>query len=305
MSDSISLPMRHAILGAGGVGGLVGACLARSGASVTLVVRREAFANYPRQLHLESPFGNFVVDVAVATEVLAVDVLWITVKATQLDSALVALKNPDAVRAIVPLLNGIDHIPVLRARYGSERVIPATIAVETERVGPGHIIHRSPFARLNVLSSGRALLTGTLDQLQKIGFACRFVDDEPTLMWSKLVFLAPFALSTTAADKTTGEVIADPVWKNQLEACVREACAVATAEGAKVDPEAILAGMMAMPANMRSSMQKDVEQHKTPELDAIAGPILRGARRHGIEVPATKKLVAGVEQRAGVESRLA
>jgi 2-dehydropantoate 2-reductase len=305
MSDSISHPMRHAILGAGGVGGLVGTCLARSGASVTLVVRREAFANYPRQLHLESPFGNFVVDVAVATEVPAVDVLWITVKATQLDSALVALKNPDAVRAIVPLLNGIDHIPVLRARYGSERVIPATIAVETERVSPGHIIHRSPFARLNVLSSGRALLTGTLDQLQKIGFACRFIDDEPTLMWSKLVFLAPFALSTTAGDKTTGEVIADPVWKNQLEACVREACAVATAEGAKVDPEAILAGMMAMPANMRSSMQKDVEQHKTPELDAIAGPILRGALRHGIEVPATKKLVAGVEQRAGVESRLA
>jgi 2-dehydropantoate 2-reductase len=62
----------------------------------------------------------------------------------------------------------------------------------------------------------------------------------------------------------------------------------------------------AMPATMRSSMQKDVEQLKTPELDAIAGPILRGARRHGIEVPATKKLVVVVERRAGyVESRLA
>ena len=53
--------------------------------------------------------------------------------------------------------------------------------------------------------------------------------------------------------------------------------AVAVAEGAKVDPDAILAGMMAMPGNMRSSMQKDVAQHKTPELEAIAGPILRGA----------------------------
>jgi ketopantoate reductase len=53
-------------------------------------------------------------------------------------------------------------------------------------------------------------------------------------------------------------------------------------------------------------MQKDVEQRKTPELDAIAGPILRGARRHGIEVPATTKLVAAVEERAGyIESRLA
>jgi 2-dehydropantoate 2-reductase len=49
---------------------------------------------------------------------------------------------------------------------------------------------------------------------------------------------------------------------------------------------------------MRSSMQKDVEKHNTPELDAIAGPILRGAARHGIEVPVTKKLVAAVERRA-------
>jgi 2-dehydropantoate 2-reductase len=233
-----------------------------------------------------------------------VDVLWLTVKATQLEPALTAFKNPDAVRAIVPLLNGIDHISVLRSRYGAGRVIPATIAVETERVSAGHIVHRSPFARLNVLSAGRPLLGSTVDQLRKIGFECRFIDDEPTLMWGKLVFLAPFALSTTAADKTTGEILADPNWGQLGLACLRETCAVAVAEGAKVDADAVIAGVRKMPGNMRSSMQKDVEQHRTPELDAIAGPILRGARRHGIEVPATKKLVAAVERRAGLESRL-
>jgi 2-dehydropantoate 2-reductase len=302
----MSEPMRHAILGAGGVGGLIGACLGHAGDSVTLVVRREALAQYPEQLHLDSPFGNFTVNVSIAAEVPPVDVLWITVKATQLEPALAALKNPADVRAIVPLLNGIDHIALLRARYGSERVIPATIAVETERVSPGHIVHRSPFARLNVLSAGRALLGGTVDQLQQIGFECRFVDDEPTLMWGKLVFLAAFALTTTASDKTTGEILADPAWGQLGLACLREACAVAVAEGAKIDADAVIAGVMKMPGNMRSSMQKDVEKHRTPELEAIAGPILRGARRHGIEVPATKKLVAAVEHRAGyVESLLA
>jgi 2-dehydropantoate 2-reductase len=305
MPDNISTPLRHAILGAGGIGGMMGACLARAGASVTLVVRRESLSQYPKQLSLESPFGNFQVDVAVSADVPAADVLWITVKATQLESALAVFKNPDSVRAIVPLLNGIDHVPLLRARYGSERVIPATIAGEMERVSPGHIVHRTPFARLNVLSAGRPLLAGSLDQLQQIGFVCTFIDDEPTLMWSKLVFLAPFALSTTAADKTVGEVLADPQWRSLGLACVREACAVAAAEGAKVDAERVLAGVTGFPANMRSSMQKDVEQHKTPELDAIAGPILRGARRHGIDVPATERLVAAVGQRAGVESRLA
>jgi|CZKD01.1.fsa_nt_gi 2-dehydropantoate 2-reductase len=292
-------PLRHAILGVGGVGGLIGACLARSGETVTVVVRPESLAQYPEQVHLESAFGNFSVPVARADEVPPADVLWIAVKATQLDAALAALTKPESVRAIVPLLNGIDHLAALRAKYGPEKVIAATIAVETERVAPGHIVHRTPFARLNVSSAGRSLLGAVVDEFQKMGFECHFIDDEPTLMWSKIVFLAPFALTTTAADRTTGAVIADPEWKQQLESCVREACAVAVAEGAKVDADAIIAAMIKMPPNMRSSMQKDVERGNVPEIDAIAGPILRGGQRHRIEVPTTRRLVAAVEIRAG------
>jgi 2-dehydropantoate 2-reductase len=278
----------------------MGACLARSGAPVTLVVRPESLARYSEQLQLESAFGKFTVPVARASTVPPVDVLWITVKATELVAALGALTEPESVRAIVPLLNGVDHVALLRSKYGVERVIPATIAVESERVAPGHIVHRSPFARLSVSSAGRTLLGSTVDYLQQIGFECRFVDDEATLMWSKLVFLAPFALSTTAADKTTGEMLSDPAWRELGLSCLRETAAVAVAEGAKVDADAVIAGVLKMPGNMRSSMQKDVAQGKVPELDAIAGPILRGATRHGIDIPATKKLVAAVEQRAGL-----
>jgi 2-dehydropantoate 2-reductase len=282
----------------------MGACLAHSGSPVTLVVRPQSLARYPEQLQLESAFGNFTVPVARAAEVPPCDVLWLTVKATELATALAAVTHPESVGAIVPLLNGIDHLALLRSKYGNERVIAATIAVESERVAPGHIIHRSPFARLNVSSTGRALLGETLDHLQRMGFECRFVDDEPTLMWSKLVFLAPFALTTTAADKTTGEILSDPVWRELGLSCLRETAAVAVAEGAKIDADAVIAGVMKMPGNMRSSMQKDVAGGKPPELDAIAGPILRGARQHGIEVPATRKLVAAVEQKAGCAETL-
>jgi 2-dehydropantoate 2-reductase len=296
--------LQHAILGVGGIGGLMGACLARCGEPVTLIVRPESLADYPRQLRLDSPFGSFSAAVSVAAEVPPVDVLWITVKATQLEPALTSITNPAAVQAIVPLLNGIDHLALLRAKYGEGRVIGATIAVESERVSPAHIVHRSSFARLNVSSAGRGLLGGTIDELHKMGFECRFIDHEPTLMWSKLVFLAAFALSTTAADKTTGEILADPTWRRLGLSVIREASAVAVAEGAKIDADAVIAAAIKMPGNMRSSMQKDVEQGKPPELDAIAGPILRGASRHGIEVPATRKLVAEVERRAGVAKSL-
>jgi 2-dehydropantoate 2-reductase len=296
--------MHHAILGAGGIGGLIGASFVHLGSRVTMVVRRESLAQYPHQLQLESPFGNFTVPIECAAEVPPADVLWLTTKATQLEFALAVFTHPESVKAIVPLLNGVDHIAALSKKYGAEKIIPATIAVESERVAPGHIIHRSPFARLSFLLKGQELLGNTAEQLQSMGFECRFVDDEPTLMWSKLVFLAAFALSTTASGKTTGEILADPEWREMGLACIREASAVAVAEGAKIDANAVIAGVMKMPGNMRSSMQKDVERGNPPELDAIAGPILRGAQTHAIDIPATKKLVAAVERKAGVSPLL-
>ncbi len=298
--------LTHAILGAGGVGGMIGTCLAHAGAPVTMIVRREKIAQYPKTITLDSTLGKFEANVAVAAEVPSVDVVWLCVKAPQLEAALGAITNPQAFRAIVPLLNGIDHIALLRSKYGTERLIPANIAGEFERIAPGRFVHRTSLAALNVLSAGRGLLEGTVAALQQIGLTCRFIDDEATLMWGKLVFLAPFALTTTAADKNVGEILSDPHWRSLGVASVREACAVAVAEGARVDAEKVLSGVAGMPGNMRSSMQKDVEKHNVPELDAIAGPILRGAQRHGIEVPATRKLVAAVEQRAGyIMSRLA
>lgn len=288
--------LHHAILGVGGVGGLIGASLARAGDPVTVVVRHDSLASYPHELKLESPFGNFSVSVERSAEVPPVDVLWIAVKATQLD-ALAALTHPESVKAIVPLLNGINHLDWLRSKYGFDRVIPATIAVESERVAPAHIVHRSPFAILNVSAAGQPLLGSTLDALQKIGFECHFVDDEPTLMWTKLVFLAPFALATTAFDQPIGGVMSNPDWKTEWESCVREVCAVAIAEGAKVDPNVVLARMTRAPQGMRSSMQKDVERGNPPELDAIAGPIIRAGDRRGIEIPATKRLLSAVAAR--------
>jgi len=296
--------MRHAILGAGGVGGLMGACLARVGETVTLVVRRETLDAHPPKLQLDSTLGSWSVDVQWASSVPPTDVLWLTVKATQLEAALRSITDVGSIGAIVPLLNGIDHLELLRSKYGRDRVIPATIAGETERVSMGHIVHPSPFARLNVSSSGRELLQTTIEQLQSLGFTCNFVDDEATLMWSKLVFLAPLALTTAAFDRTVSDIVAEPETWRQLQACVREACAAGQAEGAKVEADAVLDTIKGLPPGMRSSMQKDVAQGRTPELDAIGGPIVRAAKRHGLKASVTEGLMAQIELR-GMASRKA
>ena len=79
-----------------------------------------------------------------------------------------------------------------------------------------------------------------------------------------------------------------------MDGCVKEACAVGAAEGAEVAPEPILAAFERVPDGFRSSMQKDLAAGRPPEVDAIAGPILRGGTEHGIDVSATRALVNGI-----------
>jgi 2-dehydropantoate 2-reductase len=291
--------VKHAILGAGGVGGLVGATLAHEGDQVTLLLRPESVAQHPGYLRLERPSGNIEAPVRTDAELCEpADVLWVTVKAYQLLEVLQGvLRNCPMVGTIVPLLNGIDHVALLRSRFKGVRVVPGTIAVESERVAPGHIIQRSPFARLALSSSGEEQLAGAAARLRRAGFSCEFQESEKTMLWSKLAFLAPFALTTTASNKTKQEIYADPEWRTRLESTVREACAVAAAEGAAVDPLKIRAMIEALPTTMRSSMQKDVSAGRVPELDAIGGPIVRAGRTHGIPVPITGELIARIEGR--------
>lgn len=279
------------------MGGLIGSCLGRFGETITMVVRPETLAVHPPKLQLDSTLGSWTVEVGWSATVPPVDVLWLTVKATQLDTALQTITDARSIGVIVPLLNGIDHLELLRSKYGVDRVIPATFAGETERVSVGHILHPSPFAVLNISGRGRKLLQPITDQLRSIGFTCNFVDDETTLMWSKLVFLGPFALTTSAFDKPVGEVVTDAERWRQLEGCVREACAAGQAEGAKVDADKVLPLIKKAPPAMRSSMQKDVENGRPPELDAIGGAIVRAARRHGLQAPITAELMAQIEQR--------
>lgn len=278
--------MRYAVLGAGGVGGVVGAALARSGHPVTLITREPG---YPTRISVQSAkLGDFEVEVAATTRLTTpVDVLWVTTKATQLEAAL-----PSAPAALVegtaaPLLNGADHVARLRAVYGS--VTPGTIRVEAEKVGAGRFVER--FNAIAVELAG-PLAAEIVAELQAAGIDARVADDELTMLWRKLVMLAPLALTTTATMRPIGGVRDDPPWRERLLGVLEEACEVATALGARVDREATRAALLGMPDGMRSSMQKDRELERPLELDAIAGPIVRGGREHGVPTPNTSILMS-------------
>ena len=289
--------MRHAILGAGGVGGFVGGALARAGYEVVLLLRAETLARHPPRLRVESvALGEFEVEVA-TTSLLDrdVDALWVTSKAGQLEAA---LEHAPADRvggaAVVPLLNGVDHIAVLRARY--EHVLPAVIYVESERIEPGLVRQPTPFARVVVAPGPRQ--AEIADDLRRAGFEVALASDELTLLWQKLALLAPLALTTTARGAPVGVVQDDPDWNARLLASHDEAAAVALAEGARIDAPTLRGTLLGFSGGeMRTSMQKDFDAHRPLELDAIAGQIVRGGQRHRLATPTTEELVRLVEAR--------
>jgi len=285
--------MKHTILGAGAIGGLMATALSSLGEDVTLIVRAEKLAEHPRVLTLEHPSGTVTVPAKLAARVTGpVDVLWIATKTYQLEDALALVDTIPGI--VVPLLNGVDHVAVLRARFGHDRVVPGTIAVEAERSGPGRFVLRSP-ARLNIAASGEPVLNPVIEGLRGLSWTCHFVASEPALLWSKLCFLEPFALVTSASGKDNGGIMADTEWKGKMDSAVREACAVAAKEGAQIDPDKWAPAFSGMPATMRASMAKDLDAGRKLELDGIAGPVLRGGVRHGVPTPVTASLVAMIE----------
>jgi 2-dehydropantoate 2-reductase len=285
--------MKHAILGAGAIGGLIATKLAAAGELVMVIVRPDKLAAYPERLTLERPSGTITAPArAVAKLTEPVDVLWIATKTFQLAEALASIEATP--RMVIPLLNGTEHVAVLRERFGDDRVFPGTIAIEAERAAPGHFIQRGAVARLNLIGAAEPMLGPVMARAADEGLVVQFIGNEETLLWSKLCFLGPFALVTSASGKNKAEVFADVAWKENALRAVEEACAAARASGADVDAAKIQSFMENAPPAMRSSMQKDVEAGRPLELDAIGGSIVRAAERHGIEVPVTKSLMAAI-----------
>jgi 2-dehydropantoate 2-reductase len=273
-----------AVLGPGGVGGFVSAALARAGVE-TVVVARQALD----RISVDSVrLGRFVAHPRVVTELEeAVDVLIVATKATTLEAALERVRGEAA--AVLPLLNGLDHVTVLRERFG-DRVIPAAIRIESERVAPGRIVQTSPFL---VVEMTRAHPIAAA--LERAGIPTAV---EPDALWRKLVRLNALALTTSAFDAPIGEIRMRE--RAILERCAREGAAVAAAEGAPVAADDVLAELDAAHATLSSSMARDIDAGAKPELDAIAGGVLRAARRHGVDCPTITSLAARVAERAGV-----
>jgi 2-dehydropantoate 2-reductase len=289
-----------AVLGSGGVGGFVAAALSRAHANVVIVAREPAATALTLTgLTVRSAaLGAFTARPGVVAELTEpVDVLLVATKATGLAQALERIRSDPGL--VVPLLNGVEHLRTLRARFGDERVTAGVIRIESDRPRPGEIVQTSPAARID-LAGSEAPITELAQVLKRAGIATRTGETEANVMWSKLMRLCPLALTTSASDRPLGFVRDDPRWRSALENAVAETGLVAVAEGATLDPAETLAELESAHPQLGSSMQRDIAARREPELDAIAGAVLRAGARHGIRCPTIRWLAGRVAQRAEI-----
>lgn len=293
--------MKYAVLGPGGIGGLLAGLLSRAGHEVVVVVRSGSSAAYPDHIHVESPvYGTFDAPVR-STERLAehVDVLLVTCKATHLAAAIESAPAESiGAPLVIPLLNGLDHIAVLRRAYGNDAVVPGMIRAESTRVGPGSIVHkgwhvvnlqdddpltpRHPL-QLSIDGPRRDEVRAVAAELADAGLQSQLWD-EGQVVWQKLGVLAPHALATTAVAGPIGAARADEEVLGHMRNGTMEIIAVAAAQGIVLNRARLMDAVEGFPDAMRPSMLRDLEAGRDPEIANIADPIIRQGRQLGVSV---------------------
>lgn len=290
--------MRILFLGAGAVGGYFGGRLAEAGADVTFLVREVRAAQLAAGLKIESRLGDAQVPVKLITNGIAeapFDVIFVACKSYGLDGALGAIAphvGPET--AIVPLLNGFDHIATIEARF-PEATVWGGIAHIGATLGPaGEIKHLNKFNRLTV--GVRPGQEATADRARAVidlaatarGVEAVLAEDIVQALWDKWVMLASLAAGTCLMRATVGQILETAAGPALLAAIVDEVVAISEAEGQRPS-DALVGNVRAMLSEKGSgwtaSMLRDMEQGLPTEGDHILGGLLTRAAAHGVAAP--------------------
>ena len=305
--------MRFAVLGAGAIGGYVGAALARGGADVTLIARGPHLAALAeRGVRVLSPRGDFTAHPPATGDLAAVrdaDVVFVALKAYSLpevaprlgpllapDAAVIWAQNgipwwycqalPDPAGSLA--LTSVDPGGVIRASIAPGHNVGCVVYCATEIIEPGVIRH----------TEGTRFSLGEPDcsvspRCQRIsadftagGLKAPVVPALRDQIWLKLLGNVAFNPVTALTGATLGELGTLPEMRDLLMAIFAECAAVAGRLGVTfpVTMERRLEAGLAV-GDHKTSMLQDAEAGRQLELDCMTGAVVELAGRFGIEVP--------------------
>jgi 2-dehydropantoate 2-reductase len=332
--------MNIAIIGAGAIGGYVGAKLALAGERVTFMVRGanlEAIRRHGIKLIDEDGSEQVARDVRATSDYAEAgpqDLVILAMKAHQLEAVadeLPKLLGPDT--PIVTMQNGIpfwyfhrhggplegsavrsvDPHGAILATIDADRVIGCVVYPASELVAPGVVHHiegdRFPLGELDGSHSPRVLRIS--ECFTRAGFKAPVLDDIRSEMWLKLWGNLTFNPISSLAHSTLVDICRFPLSRELAAEMMREAQDVATKLGIgfRVPLEKRIAGAEKI-GKHKTSMLQDIEAGRAPEIDALVGSVVELGRLTGTPTPhidtvyALVKLLARTMSEEGGKVRL-
>jgi 2-dehydropantoate 2-reductase len=300
--------MKIAIIGAGAIGGLVGAKLALSGAAVTFIVRGANLAAIRENGFTlvtadgERQVARDVRATADYREAGAQDIVILAMKAHQLEAVandVATLFGPDTV--VVTMQNGIpywyfhghggrlegttvrsvDPTGAVGAGIPAQRVVGCVVYPASELVAPGVVKHiegdRFPVGELDGSASERVARVSAC--LTQAGFKAPVLDDIRAEIWLKLWGNLTFNPISSLSHSTLVDICQYQPSRDLATAMMREAQAVAHKLGIefRVSLEKRIAGAEKV-GKHKTSMLQDIEAGRAPEIDALVGAVVELAR---------------------------
>jgi len=287
--------MRILVLGAGAIGGYYGGRLVEGGADVTFLVRpRRQRQLAERGLVVKSPLGDIErqVKTVLAEEIREpFDLILLSCKAYDLDNAIAAIMPAmGAQSAVLPLLNGMNHMAALSGRFGAGRVLGGACYIGALLEPSGEIrqvggMERLTFGELSGERSGRCEAIARSFAQTKVNAVLN--DNIVQAMWEKFVTLASLATATTLMRGNVGEIMAAPLGEWLMLEALGECRRVAAAEGHEPSPEAVertRTMLTTRGSSFTASMMRDLVAGGATEGDHIIGDLVRRAERRGVSV---------------------
>jgi 2-dehydropantoate 2-reductase len=289
--------MKILVVGAGAIGGYFGGRLLENGQDVTFLVRKARAEQLARHgLQIRSAVGDINVPSPQTVQADALsepfDLVILSCKAYHLQQALEDMAPAVGARtAILPLLNGMRHLDLLDARFGSEHVLGGQCVIPVTLDTEGVVRHLGAAAGLS-FGERDGNRSQRVERMAEAMANARFDSRLSTTilqdMWDKWVFLASLAGITCMLRAPIGDIVAAPGGEQAIRDLLEECRRVAEASGhAPRDTAMQRARTMLTEAGstLSASMLRDLEQGSAVEADHVIGDLLARGELAGLTLP--------------------
>ena len=214
--------------------------------------------------------------------------------------------GPDT--AVLCLQNGIDSYQPLLDAFPDAIVLPGAAYIEASRLGSGAVRQAGPVVRI-VTGPVRGADPSHAQRAQEIcaafqasGVPAEANDDIAVTLWTKFLFIATMAGTSSLAREYINELLPRPEWRKIIVGCMEEIERVGRASSVDLAPGIVpdtLHYIESGGAAMRASMHADLVAGRPMELEALNGAVVRAGEAAGVHTPINDVIYAALKPYAG------